>query len=174
MSHRVIHTVHKAVHCLRRVEILGATDGSLGAMTMMDNPTWTLTDRLRKARLLAGLEQSDLAEMLRVSRNSISNYENGKTEPSATTFVRWAAATGVTLEWLAEGIRVNDKTPAEAGVLEDVRPKGFEPPTFWLGVDATHERGASSVTELSNGVAGLGLLLVLALRAVRSSTDTES
>jgi DNA-binding XRE family transcriptional regulator len=130
MTHTVLHTVHNPVHCLRRVEILGAADGTLGAMTMMDNPTWTLTDRLRKARLLAGLEQADLAERLRVSRNSISNYENGKTEPSATTFVRWAAATGVTLEWLAEGIRVNDKTPAEAGVLEDVRPKGFEPPTF--------------------------------------------
>ena len=99
-------------------------------MTMMDNPTWTLVDRLRKSRLLAGLEQADLADMIGVSRNSISNYENGKTELSATTFVRWAAATGVTLDWLAEGL--NAKTaPANAETVSTtVRPKGFEPLTF--------------------------------------------
>lgn len=101
-------------------------------MTIMDNPTWTLTDRLRKSRLLAGLEQAEIAELVGVSRNSVSNYENGKTELTATTFVRWAHATGVTLDWLAEG--VNDKTPAEAGAVStvstSVRPEGFEPPTF--------------------------------------------
>ncbi|WP_130506913.1 helix-turn-helix domain-containing protein [Microterricola gilva] len=101
-------------------------------MTIMDNPTWTLVDRLRKSRLLAGMEQADLAELIGVSRNSVSNYENGKTELSATTFVRWAAATGVSLEWLAEGMRINAKTAsAEAETVSgDVRPKGFEPLTF--------------------------------------------
>ncbi|TQM25101.1 helix-turn-helix transcriptional regulator [Microbacterium kyungheense] len=74
-------------------------------MTMMlDNPAWTLVDRLKKSRLLAGLEQSDLADACGVSRNTISNWETGRSEPSASAFVRWARTTGVTLEWLAEGI----------------------------------------------------------------------
>jgi transcriptional regulator with XRE-family HTH domain len=84
-------------------------------MTMLDNRTWTLAERLKKARQLAGMEQAQLAEAVGVSRVSISNYELGKTEPTVTTFVLWAEATGATLEWLAEGV---------------VRPEGFEPPTY--------------------------------------------
>ena len=75
---------------------------------------------------MAGLDQAQLAERLGISRNSVSNYETGKTELGATTFVRWAEETGATLEWLAEGIHA--KAPAEAGA--DVRHEGFEPPTF--------------------------------------------
>jgi transcriptional regulator with XRE-family HTH domain len=84
-------------------------------MSLIENPTWTLADRLRRARLLAGLEQAELAQKVGASRASISNYETGKAQPTATVFVLWAEATGQTLEWLAEGI---------------VRPKGFEPLAF--------------------------------------------
>ena len=82
---------------------------------MLDNRTWTLADRLRKSRQMAGLEQADVAELLGVSRNTISNYETGKSEPTATTFVLWAEATRASLDWLALGI---------------VRPEGFEPPAY--------------------------------------------
>jgi transcriptional regulator with XRE-family HTH domain len=102
-------------------------------MTMMiENPAWTLVDRLKYARLLAGLEQAEIAARLGVARTTVSAWETGRTEPSATNFVRWAHVTGQPLEWLAEG--VNDETPAEAGaastVSTSVRPEGFEPPTF--------------------------------------------
>ncbi|MFJ3394015.1 helix-turn-helix domain-containing protein [Leifsonia aquatica] len=97
-------------------------------MTILNNPTWTLADRLKKARLLSGLDQATLADRLGIARNSISNYETGRSEPNASTFVRWASATGVSLEWLAEG--VNATTPAEAGAADWVRHEGFEPPTF--------------------------------------------
>lgn len=80
-----------------------------GSVTLMDNPTWTLVDRLRKSRLLADLDQGQLAEAIGVSRNTVSNWETGRSEPSATFFIRWAQATGVTLDWLAEG--VNAKPP---------------------------------------------------------------
>jgi transcriptional regulator with XRE-family HTH domain len=73
-------------------------------MTMIDNPAWTLVDRLKKARQLAGMEQTDIADALGVARNTVSNWENGRSEPSASAFVRWARATGVPLEWLAEGV----------------------------------------------------------------------
>ncbi len=100
---------------------------------MIENPAWTLLDRLKYARLLAGMEQAEIAARLGVARTTVSAWETGRTEPSATNFVRWAHVTGQPLEWLAEGI--NDKTPAEAGVVSSVstrvRPEGFEPPTFW-------------------------------------------
>ncbi len=37
-------------------------------------------DKLRIARKRKGLEQSELASLVGVSRNSISNWENGKVE----------------------------------------------------------------------------------------------
>ena len=73
-------------------------------MTIIDNPAWTLVDRLKKSRLLAGLEQTEIAETVGVARNTVSNWETGKSEPSASAFVRWARATGVSLDWLAEGV----------------------------------------------------------------------
>jgi transcriptional regulator with XRE-family HTH domain len=96
-------------------------------MTMIDNPSWTLTDRLKRARLVAGLEQGQIADMLGVARTTVSSWERGISEPSATNFVRWSELTGQSLEWLAEGVHA--KAPAEAGA--DVRHEGFEPPTFW-------------------------------------------
>jgi transcriptional regulator with XRE-family HTH domain len=78
-------------------------------------PEWTLTDRLRKAREHRGLDQAQLAELIGVHRRSVVNYELGRTQPRRPQLIAWALATGVALDWL-EG---------------DVRPKGFEPLTFW-------------------------------------------
>jgi transcriptional regulator with XRE-family HTH domain len=81
-----------------------------------DAPPWTLADRLRKAREHRGLDQTELADLMGVSQRSIRNYEAGRTTPRRPQLIAWAFATGVSLEW-----------------LEDVRPKGLEPLTFWLG-----------------------------------------
>ena len=76
-------------------------------MTILDNATWTLVERLRKSRMLADLDQDQIASAIGVARNTVSNWERGRSEPSASAFVRWARVTGVTLEWLAEGVPVN-------------------------------------------------------------------
>lgn len=64
-------------------------------------PTWTLADRLRKARIYAGYDQTELEARTGISRQSISNYENGRTVPSRPVLLSWAIACGVDLEWLA-------------------------------------------------------------------------
>jgi transcriptional regulator with XRE-family HTH domain len=64
-------------------------------------PAWTLADRLRKARISAGLEQAELETMTGISRKSISNYENGYTAPNKPVLLSWAMACGVDLDWLA-------------------------------------------------------------------------
>lgn len=66
-------------------------------------PGWTLADRLRKARAHAGMDQSQLAEMLEVSRGTVANYERA-TVPARPLMVKmWAMATGVDAEWLRTG-----------------------------------------------------------------------
>ncbi|QTX04127.1 helix-turn-helix domain-containing protein [Agromyces archimandritae] len=66
-------------------------------------PSFDIGDRLRKARVTAGLEQSDLSELTGISVTSISAAEKGKTAPRRSTLILWAAATGVDIQWLREG-----------------------------------------------------------------------
>jgi transcriptional regulator with XRE-family HTH domain len=72
-------------------------------MTDVRIPTWTLGDRLRKAREAAGLRQDDLAPMLHVARATLASWENNKHMPSYLAVLKWAEVTGVPVEWLAEG-----------------------------------------------------------------------
>ncbi|AGW42470.1 two-component system regulatory protein [Leifsonia xyli subsp. cynodontis DSM 46306] len=88
-----------------------------------------LHKRLRMARIGADLEQADISERLGVARNTVSNWETGRSEPSATHFVQWALICGVPLEWLGA---INDETPAEAGVSHDGAPRGIRTPNLLI------------------------------------------
>lgn len=70
---------------------------------MVRVPEWTVADRLRKARESAGLDQATLAELAGLSRATVSNAERGVGIPQRATMMMWALATGVDLDWLAEG-----------------------------------------------------------------------
>ena len=63
-------------------------------------PEWTIGDRLRKARVHAGLEQASLADEIGVSRNTVRNYEGEKVTPRRPVLISWAMRTGVSLDWL--------------------------------------------------------------------------
>lgn len=67
-------------------------------------PTWTVGDRLRKAREVAGYSQLDLAERVGIGRRSVTNYESGTQTPKRPVLVSWALATGVPLPWILTGI----------------------------------------------------------------------
>lgn len=73
-------------------------------------PEWTLADRLRKARESTGLDQSEFAERVGISRTSVGNAERGDKTPRRITVRMWAIATGVDLHWLETG-----QAPAEPG-----------------------------------------------------------
>jgi transcriptional regulator with XRE-family HTH domain len=66
-------------------------------------PTFDQADRLAKARKFAGLDQGQLADAIGISRNSVSNYEAGKTSPRIIVLRAWADVTGVPIEWLQTG-----------------------------------------------------------------------
>lgn len=99
---------------------------SLGAD--MQVPQWSLSDRVRKAREVAGMKQAELAETIGMARTSLARIEQGKVEPRRTSLIAIAFATRVPLEWLENG-----ETPAgdpDGGGA--VRHQGLEPRTHWL------------------------------------------
>lgn len=72
--------------------------------TVTSRPVFTLGDRLRKAREYAGLGSAEMAVALKVSRNSITNYERKETADDVAypVLIAWSSVTGVPLEWLTQ------------------------------------------------------------------------
>ena len=66
-------------------------------------PEWSLTDRLRKARALTGLDQDEFADLIGVSRGTVSSYERGADTYKRPYLLAWATGSGVSLEWLTTG-----------------------------------------------------------------------
>ena len=89
-------------------------------------PTWTVADRVRKARESAGMKQNELAEKVGMSRGGIARIEQGKGEPRRTTLIAVSFATGVDLTWLETGETPAENGPGGGGV---VRHQGIEPRT---------------------------------------------
>lgn len=56
--------------------------------------------RLKKLRKNKGLKQQELAEILGIKRNTYSDWENGKTEPSFENLLKLADLLEVSLDWL--------------------------------------------------------------------------
>jgi transcriptional regulator with XRE-family HTH domain len=111
-------------------------------------------NRLREARLAAGLSQSELEELSGIPKARLSRYENGHVEPSIQTLARLAKALNVSEASLLDdqraalevfyqalndrGVRIGSKEQAErlaAAVADMVRTAG--------GVDALEGAGPS-------------------------------
>jgi transcriptional regulator with XRE-family HTH domain len=72
------------------------------------------------------MEQGDLADLLEISRGSISAYERDVTAPKGLVLRAWAYETGVDEGWL----RTGEPGPDDPGPgFLRVAGGGFEPPT---------------------------------------------
>lgn len=80
--------------------------------------TWTLGDRLVKARRLARISTQGMADYLGVDRSTIRNYEADRTVPKAAVLRAWAGKCQVPFSWLA-----NDNEAATEGDI----------PIIWSG-----------------------------------------
>lgn len=80
--------------------------------TVVAVPTWTLGDRLRKAREFAGLEQGELAAAIGISRGTVSNYEleRGQKPPKMIVLRAWAHECRVPFTWLIEDFPFADNS----------------------------------------------------------------
>lgn len=94
-------------------------------MDELVTPQWDLGDRLRKSAQHAGLELHEMAAHLGVSRNSVSNWVNGKNRPSMPALRVWAMRAGVPFEWLRDG-----DVAAGPGEGAGVRRPGICPPAY--------------------------------------------
>lgn len=63
-------------------------------------PSFTLGDRLRKSRKLAGLTQSDIATGVGYSRATIAAWERNRGAPRPAVLADWAAICRVDHLWL--------------------------------------------------------------------------
>lgn len=66
-------------------------------------PEWTLGDRLRKALEDSGTGVGEMADLLEVKRNTVSNYIHDKVRVPGAVVQVWATRTNVPLEWLRTG-----------------------------------------------------------------------
>lgn len=62
-----------------------------------------LCDRLRKSLRVGQVGVNQMAGVLDVDRNTVSNYLGGRRKPSRSTLAMWAMATGVPFAWLETG-----------------------------------------------------------------------
>ena len=81
-------------------------------------PQWTMADRLRKARELTGMDQTEFAAAMGVNRNTIGTAEGGTKTPRRLTVRMWAMITGVDQSWLETG---RPTTPG--GGLDELRAR---------------------------------------------------
>ena len=96
-------------------------------------PQWTVADRLRKAREVAGFSQAELSRETGFSRATIGNAEQAVRPPRRSLLIAVSFATGISLDWLENG---ETPTGPETDGGEVVRHQGIEPRTHWLGVCA--------------------------------------
>ena len=63
----------------------------------------TLGEKIREARRKCGLSQEQLAEQLHVTRQAVSNWETGKTQPDIDTLTQLASIFDVSVERIIYG-----------------------------------------------------------------------
>lgn len=86
-------------------------------MTESTVPEWTLSWRLQRAMVHAGLQIEDMTRELGVSRSTVSRWLNERGAPPRISYLKvWALRCGVPLEWLLNGADV--RTPGSCPPLE--------------------------------------------------------
>lgn len=87
-------------------------------------PPIEIGDRLRIARRWAGLESQELADLMGVSRNTISNAESGRVKTRTIVINAWALACGVSRKWILTGEGPDGDDDPSSG-LRIIRPRRF-------------------------------------------------
>lgn len=86
----------------------------------MDN----IGKRIKRLRTEQGITQEQLAERLHVTRQAVSNWEIGKTQPDIETLTTLAEVLGVTVEELIYGKTTDTKSPRV--IIEKTTEKGID------------------------------------------------
>ena len=71
----------------------------------------SLGDRITELRKAAGMNQSDLAKAMDVTRQAVSKWENGQSSPDAANLIRLAELLDTDIEYLTTGRRNYGRRP---------------------------------------------------------------
>lgn len=79
--------------------------------------------RLKEARKISGMTQSELAEALGIAKSTLSGYENGSSEPSIATSAALIEVLGVDANYLYQDYKKTDVSlsPMELGMISMYR-----------------------------------------------------
>ncbi len=83
-----------------------------------------LSEKIINLRKSRGWSQEELAERLNVSRQSVSKWESGISNPDLDKIVAMSALFGVTTDYLLKDITAEEKEPIRDFVLEDEEEDG--------------------------------------------------
>ena len=83
---------------------------------MVEDWKEAIGERLLALRMQKGMTQEELAEYLKVSRQSVSKWELNKTLPDVDKMVQLADLYGVSMDHLVRGL---ESEPAEAGAEQE-------------------------------------------------------
>ena len=97
----------------------------------MTNLKQSIANRLKKARVNAGLSQNQVAQMIGLNRPSISEIESGRRKVSAEELVKFSEIYKVKLDWLTgkeseSNDDIKDKLQFAARELSDVRREDLD------------------------------------------------
>lgn len=75
--------------------------------------------RIRQARERKALSQEALADLLKVTKGLVSQYETGLTSPPSKRFSQLAEVLGVSADWLLTGGEPEEQTKAQTKIELD-------------------------------------------------------
>jgi len=81
--------------------------------------------RIKRWRKACGLKNQQLAKMLGVSQGSLSDIENNKSNPSASTIVRFIQKTDINVHWMLTG-KVGDIAQGKIPTVERAILRGIK------------------------------------------------
>ena len=144
---------------------------------MGDMTNNSVGNRIAELRRAAGMTQEKLAAKINVSRQSVSNWENGIQEPSVETLLRLCAALNVTASEFFAGIGESTVSPAVRQAAVQAEPAS-DP-----AVPASEKEGRknktinailiASISILAFGLVVVGLLFFPAVTYARYGDYTK-
>lgn len=113
-----------------------------------------LIDLLKQARIDCGLKQKDVAEVLGIKDNTLSNWEKGRTEPDIDTFIKLCEIYGVNSSELLERSynikRLSEKLKPNLSELEIIKKYRSLDPRGQQAVQDTLDREYGYSVNISN------------------------
>ena len=75
--------------------------------------------RLKVLRKKAGINQTEIADVLNIERSTYAYYETGKTTPSFNTLLNICKIHSVTTDWLLTGVATNEAEAKLNTIISD-------------------------------------------------------